>query len=182
MDRRPDGRRRAAGASFRRRPNRRRSARRPLGRPVGKRRDEGRRARTRARSCPGAWPMDARGARASSMRRAATSWRALADFIAFADGLERFLAARAEIETERPRGALYDALFPRAHPMSDLRVGARASRLRAGVRASSPRGRGAHRRRRYRGEPRFARRARSAAIGRRWCFRTERKSTFRPAA
>ena len=42
------------------------------------------------------------------------------DFIAFADGLERFLAERAEIETERPRGALYDALFPRAHPMSDF--------------------------------------------------------------
>ena len=41
-------------------------------------------------------------------------------FIAFADGLERFLAERAEIEIERPRGALYDALFPRAHPMSDF--------------------------------------------------------------
>ncbi|MGO9742053.1 MAG: glycosyltransferase family 2 protein [Roseiarcus sp.] len=38
-------------------------------------------------------------------------------FIAFADGLERFLAERAETEAERPRGALYDALFPRAYPM-----------------------------------------------------------------
>jgi hypothetical protein len=40
--------------------------------------------------------------------------------LAFADGLERFCADHAEIESERPRGAIYDALFSRAHPMRDF--------------------------------------------------------------
>ena len=58
------------------------------------------------------------------------------DFIAFADGLERFLAERAEIESERPRGALYDALFPRAHPMSDFAAWRKSfPTVRAGTRA-----------------------------------------------
>ena len=41
-------------------------------------------------------------------------------FIAFADGLERLLTERAELKSERARGALYDALFPRAHPLHDF--------------------------------------------------------------
>ena len=41
-------------------------------------------------------------------------------FLAFADGLERFLVERADLQSERPRGAVYDALFPRSHPMRDF--------------------------------------------------------------
>jgi hypothetical protein len=40
--------------------------------------------------------------------------------LAFADGLERFCVDHAEIESERPRGAIYDALFPRSHPLRDF--------------------------------------------------------------
>jgi len=41
--------------------------------------------------------------------------------LAFEDGLERFCLDHAEIESERPRGAMFDALFPRAHPMRDFK-------------------------------------------------------------
>jgi hypothetical protein len=41
--------------------------------------------------------------------------------LAFEDGLEHYLAERGELATERARGAIFDALFSRAHPMRDYR-------------------------------------------------------------
>ena len=42
--------------------------------------------------------------------------------LAFEDGLARFCADHAEIEAERPRGAVFDAMFARAHPLRDYRA------------------------------------------------------------
>lgn len=46
--------------------------------------------------------------------------------IAFADGLERFIEAQADLESERLRGRLYDDLIPQSLPMSDFASWARA--------------------------------------------------------
>ena len=39
-------------------------------------------------------------------------------FVAFEDGLARFLGDRAEIDSEKPRGEIFDRLFPQSLPFS----------------------------------------------------------------
>jgi len=47
-------------------------------------------------------------------------------FVAFADGLRRFLEARAELKSEVPRGRMYDLLFPQSWPLWDYAAWAEA--------------------------------------------------------
>ena len=47
-------------------------------------------------------------------------------FVAFADGLQRFLEARAELKSQVPRGRMYDLLFPQSWPLWDYRAWAEA--------------------------------------------------------
>ncbi len=60
-------------------------------------------------------------------------------FVAFEDGLQRFLASRGELESERLRARLWDRLFPQCYPFSDFAGWSRRFPLATPARQRRPR-------------------------------------------